>query len=221
MASEAPGQKQLITNGTKTPENDFCHDIDPSGDLILEVGDPASSMRIRASSKALSLASPFFAAMFSPRFAESKPVSCGENRNITLLDDDPSAMITLWNVVHMKSSRVSAASFDAVEKLSILCDKYDCAEALSPWSRQWLSKWQGSMNGQDGYLKMIYVSYGFNDHDSFWKATSNVLKCYDNATITTASSNQQGFAILPAQLLGNLHPANHHSISMLTQPQTS
>lgn len=159
--------------------------------------------------------------MFSPRFAEGKPVSSGEYRNITLSDDDPCAMITLCNAVHVKSSRVSVASFDAVERLSILCDKYECAEALSPWSRQWLSKWQRSMYGQGEYLKMIYISYGFNDHDSFWNATANVLVCYDAVTMTSLRSNHQGFAILPDQLLGNLHLANHNSISTLTQPKTS
>lgn len=106
-------------------------------------------------------------------------MTSSEVRSIVLPDDDASAMITtLCNAVHVKSSRVSVASFASVEKLSVLCDEYDCAEALSPWSTRWLSKWQGSMDGEDGHLKMMCVSYGFDNHEAFWKATSNVLKFY-------------------------------------------
>ena len=192
----------LVSGRTKPAENDSYNAIDSSGDIMLEVGDPATSVRIRASSKALSLASPVFAAMFNPRFAEGKAVSSGEFQPIALPDDDPDAITTLCNAVHLRSSRVSVASFASLEKLGLLCDKYDCAEALAPWSTRWLSTWQGSLDGEDRYLKMVYVAYAYDHHDVFWDASLNVLKCYDAAMIANVNSGDRGFAILPDHFLG-------------------
>lgn len=213
MAGRAPGRKTLVPDHVKTAGNVSYHEIDPSGDLMLEVGDPTTSVRVRASSKALALASPVFAAMFSPRFAEGNPVTPGELRSITLPDDDADAMITFCNAVHLRSSKVAVAGFASVEKLSVLCDKYDCAEALSPWSTRWLSRWQGSMDGKDEYLKLVYVSYGLNDHQVFWSATANVLRFYKEDRMANVSSDAEGFTILPEQLLSNRHPGSNHSTS--------
>ena len=101
---------------------------------------------------------------------------------------------------------MSVANFASVERLSVVCDKYDCAEAMSPWSARWLSRWQegGEGEGETGCLKMICVAYGFDDPEAFWNATSGVLKYYDASAMVSAGGSEPGFAILPEQLLGDL-----------------
>lgn len=42
MASRAPSLEPLAIERTKTTEYDYYRDIDPPGNLILEVGDPAT-----------------------------------------------------------------------------------------------------------------------------------------------------------------------------------
>ena len=83
------------------------HDVDLAGDLMLLVG-PDKELIIRASSKVLSLASPVFARMLCPHFAEgrslSKKGSLGKSAvcstEVTLPDDDPEAMVLFCDTVH-------------------------------------------------------------------------------------------------------------------------
>lgn len=53
----------------------------------------------------------------------------------------------------------------------------------------------------DGYLKMVWVAYGFDGHEGFWNATSRVLRFYDAAAMADASCSDERFLILPEHLL--------------------
>lgn len=75
---------------------------DPEGDLVLLVGSEATPIRV--SSRVLSLASPVFAAMLGPNFAEAQPLSDNVSREwtVSLPDDDLHAMQRLCRFLHSR-----------------------------------------------------------------------------------------------------------------------
>lgn len=116
-------------------------DTDPAGDLLLvlktnEDGKPTQSS-IRVSSKVLSLASPIFAAMLSPKFAEGQALLNATSPNtpsISFPDDDSEAMIWRCKALHFKQNLIVGIGFSLLRKLAFPCDKYDLVRALNQWS---------------------------------------------------------------------------------------
>lgn len=130
-------------------------DPDPNGDLILSIG--VEEMPVRVSSKTLSLASPVLAAMLKPNFAEGQVLSntkTNEVATIRLPDDDPEAMLWLCKAFHLKQTH-SEVSFPLLEKLAILCDKYDMSLALASWSEVWFSTIEAFTPSGCRYPKML------------------------------------------------------------------
>ena len=94
--------------------------IDPEGDAILVCGE----IKFQVSSKVLSLASPVFSALFSPRFAEGQLPPSQPSR-IELHDDDAESMRFMCAVLHHKSTCANAVGLEGLERLAVLTDKYD------------------------------------------------------------------------------------------------
>lgn len=75
-------------------------------------------------SKVLSLASPVFKALFSPRFAEGQSTSSEVSR-IQLHDDDAESLRFMCAVLHHKCASVNSIGMERLEKLAVATDKYD------------------------------------------------------------------------------------------------
>lgn len=181
----------------------FCINIDPRGDVTLDVGPPGHKRRLRVSSNVLSLGSPVLAAMLNSTFIEGTVPTDGSTRTISLLEDDPRAVTTLCNILHHQSQYVRVEMFKDVDQMALLCDKYDCAKALKPWTTLWLQKWRGSGKGEDDYWKMLYISYAFDDRSAFYAASLAILQHYDDDMMTDASATRPGLAILPDSVIGS------------------
>lgn len=194
----------------------FSISIDTRGDVILEVGPPSAKRSLRVSSKALSLGSPVFAAMLNSTFMEGAVPADGSPRSIPLPEDDPRAVTTLCNVLHHQSDYVRVERFKDLDRLAILCDKYDCARALRPWTTLWLQKWCGSLDGEDDYLKMLYISYAFKDRAAFYTASDYIVSHYNEDQIDGALATRPGPLILPENVLSSahLHLALYYSLTV-------
>ena len=106
-------------------------EIDPDGDVVFQLPDDC---RIRVSSKALSLASPVFKAMFRSNFAEGSKLQLGEPCQVEF-DDDVKAMTTLCNILHHRNRNAPGTHTGlSLMQLAIITDKYDCLEAVSHYS---------------------------------------------------------------------------------------
>ena len=179
----------------------FSINIDLRGDVILEVGPPGARRNLLVSSSALSLGSPVFAAMLNSTFKEATVPADGSPRTLQFPEDNPRAVTTLCNVLHHQSQFVRVEKFKDLNKLAILCDKYDCARALKPWSTLWLQRWPGSESGEDDYLKMIYISYAFDDRAAFYAASLAILQHYTEEKMTDESATRRGLDILPDNVM--------------------
>ena len=72
----------------------------------------------------------------SPWLENQQPA--GRCQRVDLADDDPDVMEIVMNVLHYKRREVPLkVSFDTLESLAILCDKYDLLEALGVWPEMW------------------------------------------------------------------------------------
>lgn len=89
MASTAPVEVDLKE-----------HIIDEEGDVYLVVEE---AVKLRVSTKMLSMASTVFRAMFSRTYAEGrKGFSASRPKTIELPEDDAMAMLTICNLIHFR-----------------------------------------------------------------------------------------------------------------------
>lgn len=169
-------------------------DVDPEGDVTLVVGD----QQIRASSKVLALASPVFATMLGPYFAEGQ----AKNPSITLPEDDVEAVTWLCKALHFKlSANERLISFRLGRTLATLCDKYDTSVAISNWSAMWMQNWKGSVDGNISYAALLHMSYAFGHHKAFWCTSRDVMQYY-TANGMKQIENELQSETLPYRLLG-------------------
>lgn len=139
---------------------------------------------IRASSKVLSLASPVFARMLGPHFAEGQSLlekgslGCSEvsPTEITLPDDDPEAMILFCDTIHFKKHATPDIAFPLLAKMASLSDKYDSSLALSSESEVWLSNFKGS----SCFVESLWISYALGNHRAFSRISGGIIRLYSH-----------------------------------------
>lgn len=141
--------------------------IDPDGDTILVLGSGKEIVTLRVSSKVLVLASPVFAAMFSPKFSEGSILLSAGRNEIPLPEDDYEAMTWICEVLHFRPNVTTDISFELLEKIAVLCDKYDLVAALKAWSELCLLGWKVSAKGEEQWSKMMWFAFVF-DHQSLF-----------------------------------------------------
>ncbi|KAJ9615083.1 hypothetical protein H2200_001157 [Cladophialophora chaetospira] len=182
-------------------------DVDADGDLILRVGaefkddkaskkkkdgdtntqatqnkarasEPSKIIRIRVSSKLMTMCSSFFKAMLTGRFREGQiALSATDPPTIDLPEDDPDAVLALCQVLHYKEESYEAQSFPHILKVALLSDKYDCGRAVKPWfSHQLLEKRRSgeALSGCD-LGQALSAAYLLNDDQSFLEFSATAI----------------------------------------------
>ena len=128
-------------------------DVDPDGEVILICGcdetdhssDPSSDTRSKKTIKicvraiVLTLNSPVFKALLSPRFKEGSELAANFTAEIPLPDDEGYAMHALCQVLHLRNKSFSdSMPYDELLKIANLADKYDCTEAVMHAAELWM-----------------------------------------------------------------------------------
>lgn len=134
--------------------------IDKRGDVILQVGEgKENAVSLLVSSHVLGLASSVFETMFEGRFAEGQNLSTTSPPTIQFPDDDPKYMTFFCKLVHMKTDDIPGTlEISALVEFAVLCDKYDCANGVRPWSRVWVSQHLPTPETH-GFHQLLVVSY--------------------------------------------------------------
>ena len=177
-------------------------DADRAGDLVLVIGSGENLRSIRVSSKALSLASPVFAAMFNPgRFSEGLALSSSNPPEIYLPEDDPEAVTMFCYLVHFREyhGKQPGPSFNQLTNMALFCDKYDAGLAFNPWSEVWLHP-QSGFETSGEYGNMLALAYAFDNQQAFWISSSSIMQ-YDIAAHPKATRAEL-LALLPQNLYG-------------------
>jgi hypothetical protein len=184
------------------PAHEDILEIDPSGDVLFSVGSSPPNARLLVSSKVLSLTSPVFDAMFSPHFKEGSHLSPEVPSEVPLPDDEPEAMTVLCNCLHFRNGHVPRnVDFPLLRSLAVLCDKYNCAKSIFPWSILWLQRWE-TEKCEDGFEALLIVIYALDCAEAFKKATKKAILEQIGPFDTRRVIN--GLETVPESLLGML-----------------
>ncbi|RYP08026.1 hypothetical protein DL764_002172 [Monosporascus ibericus] len=131
-------------------------EIDPDGDLCLEVGynkcnfrrgpdgqkhDHEHAVIYVVDSKALSRSSRVWRAMLDEGCAESKRPEPDQDWVVELPEEDPEAMLIILNIIHHRYGGVprgeKAMPIHSLYCLTVLTDKYGLTSLLQPWAQTW------------------------------------------------------------------------------------
>ncbi|KAJ9615086.1 hypothetical protein H2200_001160 [Cladophialophora chaetospira] len=172
-------------------------DIDPSGDLVLSVGEvfePKSAPEtqavttkkrapkpklMRVSSKHLTLASPVFNVMLNGGFHEGQLQLNKDNPPVLELpDDDAQGMLTLCCILHHHPDALSFVMLDGVLEVARICDKYGCQPVGKSWfhhqllqrGRSWLTLTPSRLG------LLVQAALTFDDFDIFYLSTTAALR---------------------------------------------
>ncbi|KIW03324.1 uncharacterized protein PV09_05535 [Verruconis gallopava] len=144
--------------------------FDRDGDVLLAVQpfqrNGSSLAQFQVSSKALSLGSPVFKAMFSGKFMENANSAAGL-RAASLQDDDPEALMLLCNIAHLRFNMVpKKLSLDALFNLAVISDKYDTVGMVKPFITQHCDFYRNIMT-EAGNEVYFYITWALGLVDDF------------------------------------------------------
>jgi len=83
----------------------------------------------------------------------------------------------------------------------VLCDKYNCAKAIAPWSILWLQKWE-SEKCEDGFEGLLIVAYSLDCAEAFKKASKKAI--LEQVGPFDTRRMIEGLETVPENLLGVL-----------------
>ena len=141
-------------------------EVDPSGDLTVQVGENEHQKAFIVSSKAMCLASHVWCEMLDS-------TNLCEQNLVDLTDDDPEALLILLQISHLQFSNVPLhVEYTLLVHLAVLCDKYEMAHLLLPWITPWQADWKPhALKG--GYENLFFVAWVFSDLETYTAIARN------------------------------------------------
>lgn len=171
------------------------------GDVLLEPrheGKPVGTLLV--SSHVLSLASPVFDDMFNGNFSEGQTLSTSSPKKIPLPDDDPEALILLCKITHLQTSQIAKiVPLGQFTDFAILCDKYQCTEAVAFWSSLQIAEYL-SKPLVKGIETLVFVTYVLDMPREFQQVTTHIIR--DHGGLLNDHKATHGSLMVPVAFLG-------------------
>jgi hypothetical protein len=147
------------------------------GDVRLKLGNARHAItNVLVSSVVLGLASPVFEAMFNGNFAEGQSHSASSPREVPLPDDDVDSMLLISKITHMQTADLARElSVAAFTVFAVICDKYQCNEAVLAWSKVW-SAAIFQHPPEENFEEMVMATYVLDLPYEFYKATVILIR---------------------------------------------
>ena len=186
-------------------------DFDPDGDVVIKVprktecDDEPAEIHMRVSSRHLSLASPVFKVLLNGKFQEACSFRDSGNVTISLPDDDPNVLETLFNIIHGRLRQVPPVyKRQWMCKLAVYVDKYELHEITSFFFKCWKNEADPFPEVLDkDLLDTLALSWIFSDDDLFSKMARVAFKQADGPIV-----NESPLSLpLLNDLLGNAAPS--------------
>ncbi len=138
-----------------------------------------SHIRLRVSSRHLSLASPYFKVALNGPWREAASTSTDGSHSIYADDWDSEAFLILMHIIHGRNRQVPRrVSLELLAKISVLIDYYECHEAVELFSELWLRELKSQLPAQPGRELTLWlcVSWILGAADIFASTTSIALR---------------------------------------------
>lgn len=171
------------------------------GDVLLELGregKPAGTLLVL--SHVLSLASPVFEAMFNGNFVEGQNLSAASPKLVALPDDDPESVTLLCRIIHLRTTEITETiSLPRLADLAVVCDKYQCTEAVSSWARVQIAQ---KLSGPDSpaFEKLLFIAYVLNLPLEFGQVSARLT--YDRIADISYQTATHGSDLMPLEIVG-------------------
>lgn len=129
----------------------------------------------------------------------AKPSTTQQPLRLPLVEDDPEAMRLLCSTLHYRQT--ATPNFEQLKMLALVCDKYDCREAVMSHSTLWLQSYLASVKAEGAIdLDALAVSYIFGNAWAFAEITRRLLREHTGPYVRIRTSVLQSY--LPDSLLG-------------------
>ncbi|KAK8188430.1 uncharacterized protein BKA78DRAFT_345766 [Phyllosticta capitalensis] len=159
--------------------------FDPDGDVRLLVfdhpsdqsGDEAAQKTFLVSSKAMSLASDVWKAMFNGHFREAQqPSGTNQQREVSFPDDDARALEILLNIAHMRYDLVpQKLSFSRLVQVTVATDKYGATKLLRPWYKAWMGDVIYLLT-RPGHEEWLWIAWELGQTETFKTLVSHLVR---------------------------------------------
>lgn len=160
--------------------------------------------KIRASSTLMMRMSPVFKSMLGPHFQEGQQLHATPTAGIHLPDDNPTAIMVLFNILHLAEipDQVSTRALVDVAKLA---DKYLCTEKIKFFAQAWSDRLKDKKSCWE-LGRLLTACYHLNFAQHFAELSSRVVMssgtstgmrtdiCGDFTTYVVDMDDQDGFA---------------------------
>ncbi|KAK8029510.1 hypothetical protein PG993_010801 [Apiospora rasikravindrae] len=138
-------------------------------------------LRIRLSSKHLSLASPVFEKMLGGPWREGTATVPGSDHPVGAEDWDVDALLILMRIIHGRTREVPrSVSLELLAKIAVLVDYYECYEVTELVTERWIEKLKWPLPQEFGRDLVLWclVSWVFCEADLFQTVTkTTIMKC--------------------------------------------
>lgn len=177
---------------------------DPNGDIIFVLGSSEDATHVQVNSHVLKLASPVFATMFGPHFAEGQSLSSNSSSppQVVLPDDDPEAMVWILSTLHYCEKPAFYFTLALFDRIVVHCDKYNVARAMEAWGETMLRRFEDSFDNEVGFIQILASAYSLNNHESFWRSSHWLLVSGSSEKIENAHEINDIGGRIPEGLLG-------------------
>ena len=132
------------------------------------------AVRIRVSSKHLTLASPVFRTMFKAKHKEGLNLYSQGHAELRLPDDNPAALLVILHLIHGQTRKVPRkVDLWMLTELAILVDKYELLESVEMVLDHWLQNLESTIPRtlNNDLLPWICISWVFKKPEIFKKTT--------------------------------------------------
>ncbi|KAL5335588.1 hypothetical protein BJX70DRAFT_374581 [Aspergillus crustosus] len=145
------------------------------------------SIRIRTSSKHLSLASPYFSRMLGGRFREGMDFKSSGHVEIPLNENRVIPFLLLMLIVHARTSHIpSTISLETLADVAVLVDYYGCYDAVIFYAKLWIFALQNPLPstitrasslfyGPSDIIQWLLISWVFGHNLIFQKMTQVLM----------------------------------------------
>jgi hypothetical protein len=161
-------------------------------------------IRLKVSSKHLTLASPVFKALLRGGFAESRDLDAGSPAEVHLPDDNAVALWLLLYILHGQLTRLPRKlNLTTLTQIAVLVDKYELHEATEKITDEWFARSKKRSTAEyehhsDEVLQLLCVSWVFRKHTAF-SNTTRLAILYSKGDLATIVADDLP---IPAEVFG-------------------
>lgn len=175
VTSEKVDSKDQDNEVSETSEGDVSTDAAVSNSNDAK---PTEKLRIRVSSKVLSLASPYFMRMLQGEFKEAQDLRSGHLVQVNTENCGTKALLILLSIFHTCGHEVpESIDFETAFELASLIDMWLCHDATKFHIKIWASRLCGIWESPLHNLHLwVFIAFTFDEKKLFKEATARLIR---------------------------------------------